>query len=91
MTPTATGSGRLGPGRLNNEAFNLFKAADSRGVSTSAAAVISGKANTTASGELLTVHQNTITNVQPYEWGKDGSVVRFTTIGRDGKLCIWNV
>jgi len=91
MTPTATGTGRLGPGRLNNEAFNIFKQADSRGVSTSSSLATTGKANTNANGELLTVHQNTITDVQPYEWAQDGSVVKFITIGKDGRLCIWTV
>jgi actin related protein 2/3 complex, subunit 1A/1B len=88
LTPTPTGS--RGPGRLNNEAFNIFKAADSRGQSSSSSAV-SGGINKGANGELLTVHQNTITDVQPYEWAEDGSVAKFTTIGKDGRLCVWTV
>jgi actin related protein 2/3 complex subunit 1A/1B len=40
--------------------------------------------------ELFTVHQNTITNVRPYE-GAPGGVTRVSTSGVDGKLVIWNV
>ena len=39
----------------------------------------------------MTVHQNTITSVRPYEYGNDGSVVRVSTTGVDGKLVLWNV
>lgn len=77
-------------GRLNNEAFNRFKNADSRG--TTGAPPIPGSAASTSGpgGELLTVHQNTITSVRPYE-GEPGNVTRVSTTGKDGQLVIWDV
>jgi actin related protein 2/3 complex, subunit 1A/1B len=80
-----------GPGRLNTEAFNRFRQADSRGVGGAAAAGGAGGVKTGENGELLTVHQNTITELGAYEWGKGGEVTKFTTIGKDGRLCIWTV
>ncbi|KAF8606035.1 actin-like protein ARPC3 [Ceratobasidium sp. AG-I] len=77
-------------GRLNNEAFNRFKNADSRG--TSGAPPIPGSAASTSGpgGELLTVHQNTITSVRPYD-GSPDNVTRVSTTGKDGQLVIWDV
>lgn len=83
-----------GVGRLNNEAFNRFKAADSRGQTgppvpgqkPSSAGIAVG-----ADGLLLTVHQNSITWIQPYEWSSNGDVSKVSTAGRDGKLVIWPV
>lgn len=97
LTPSATGaaSARTGAvGRLNTEAFNRFKQADSRGVSGASAGgsgAVTGAPGQTASGELLTVHQNTIIGMGVYEWNQDGSVAKFYTCGRDGKLCIWTL
>ncbi len=96
LTPSATGASKFGgaaggPGRLaGNEAFNRFKQADSRGTSSSSSAVPPGSGQT-ATGELVTVHQNTITTVAPYEYGRDGSVSKFYSVGKDGKLCIWTL
>jgi len=42
-------------------------------------------------GELMTVHQNTITSVRPYEWAQNGNVTKVSTTGVDGKLVIWSV
>ncbi|KAG6376297.1 WD40-repeat-containing domain protein [Boletus reticuloceps] len=70
-------------GRLNSSAFNAFRNADTRGHA--------GGVDVSAGTELLTVHQNTITSVRPFEWGSDGSVSRVSTSGVDGKLVIWNV
>ncbi len=95
MTPNATGARAAGgPGRLNTEAFNRFRQADSRGHSAggaggSTAATAPGSTSTNAQGELLTVHQNTILDVQAYECAQDGSVTKIFTVGRDGRLCIW--
>ncbi|EGN95627.1 hypothetical protein SERLA73DRAFT_113278 [Serpula lacrymans var. lacrymans S7.3] len=76
------GTARSGPvGRLNSAAFNTFRNADSRG----------HNADTAGDTELLTVHQNTITSVRPYEYSSDGSVARVSTSGVDGKLVVWNV
>lgn len=83
LTPSRFSSG--GPGRLNSAAFNTFKNADSRGISR-----IGSTGNTQEESELLTVHQNTITSVRPYE-GQSGAVTRVSTTGVDGKLTIWNV
>jgi len=83
LTPSKFSPG--GPGRLNSAAFNTFKNADSRGISR-----IGSTGNTQEESELLTVHQNTITSVRPYE-GQSGAVTRVSTTGVDGKLAIWNV
>jgi actin related protein 2/3 complex subunit 1A/1B len=88
--PKSAGGARAGfggsssVGRLNSAAFNTFRNADSRGVSNSAAAL------TPTDTELMTVHQNTITSVRPYE-ARGGVVSRVSTSGVDGKLVIWNV
>jgi len=105
LTPTATGSSaggaaRMGIGRLNNEAFNRFKNADSRGTSAAAGIPTSpggtgggggGGGNGSGGGELFTVHQNTITSVRPYGYGSQGEVTSVSTSGVDGRLVIWNV
>jgi len=103
----AAGPGAGGVGRLNrSEAFNMFRAADSRGVSSSPAAAAGGAGGAptapgggalgagqklTSSGtELLTVHQNTITSVRAYS-GQPGAVDRVSTTGVDGRLVVWPV
>jgi len=88
-----------GVGRLNrSEAFNMFRAADSRGVSSSSsssapssAGLGAGQKLTSNGTELLTVHQNTITSVRPYEGGNGRDVTRVSTTGVDGRLVIWPV
>ena len=98
LTPSSTGA-RVpsggGVGRLNNEAFNRFKAADSRGhtktPSTGNAPTSAGMTPVGADGLLLTVHQNSITWVEPYEWSASGEVSKLSTAGKDGKLVIWPV
>lgn len=94
MTPQATGASRFGGnsvGRLHSEAFNRFRQADTRGAAGVGAAG-EGTPGAQANGsELKTIHQNTITGLQAYEWGPDGAVVKFYTIGRDGRLVIWQV
>ncbi|KAJ7746941.1 actin-related protein ARPC3 [Mycena maculata] len=74
---------RAGVGRLNSAAFSTFRDADTRGQSHSGA---SAPADT----KLLTVHQNTITSVRPYEYGSGGRVVKVSTSGVDGNLVIWD-
>jgi actin related protein 2/3 complex subunit 1A/1B len=76
--------GASGVGRLNSAAFNTFRNADSRGQSSP----ISGQ--TSSGTELMTVHQNTITNIRPYQ-SQGGNVTKVSTSGVDGKLVIWNV
>lgn len=73
-----------GVGRLNSAAFNTFRNADSRGQSSP----VSGQA--TSDTQLMTVHQNTITNVRPYV-SQGGTVTMISTSGVDGKLVIWDV
>ena len=84
-----------GPGRLNNEAFNMFRSADSRGqtksASSSNAPTSAGMTPVGADGLLMTVHQNSITLVQPYEWSKSGEVTKVCTAGKDGRLVLWPV
>ncbi|WVQ93056.1 hypothetical protein IAU59_000120 [Kwoniella sp. CBS 9459] len=97
LTPHATGARPAGGvGRLgNNEAFNMFKAADSRGQRSApapgGAPTSAGLTPVGADGLLLTVHQNTITHVEPYEWSSNGDVSKITTAGRDGRLVLWTV
>jgi len=75
------GSGGNSPvGRLNSAAFSNFKNADSRGQSS---------ANPLSDTKLLTVHQNTITSVRPFE-SKGGRVSKVSTSGVDGNLVIWD-
>lgn len=91
----------LGVGRLNNEAFNRFKSADSKGASASPApgatsASIAGGlgavagASVGADGELHTTHQNTITSVRIFH-GTPDNVQAISTTGVDGRLCIFPV
>ena len=78
LSPSRFDSG--GPGRLKSAAFNAFKNADSRGF-------FGRGAGSSSQGELelLTVHQNTITNVRPYE-GQSEAVTKVSTTGADGNL-----
>ena len=95
---TAAASARPvgGPGRLNNEAFNTFRAADSRGVrgiaSDGASSQIGGSKLAIKGGstERITVHQNTITTLRAYA-GEPGNVTKISTSGVDGLLAIWPV
>ena len=88
LDDTSSGGGRStakagSVGRLNSSAFNTFRKADTRGHA--------GGGDVSAGTELLTIHQNTITSVRPFEWGAGGTVSRVGTSGVDGKLVIWNV
>ncbi|KAL0946830.1 hypothetical protein HGRIS_012999 [Hohenbuehelia grisea] len=77
-----SGFGSSPVGRLNSTAFNTFRDADTR-----------GQASAGASGgdtKVLTIHQNTITSVRPYE-GQPGQVTKVSTTGVDGNLVIWDV
>ncbi|PAV23825.1 actin ARPC3 [Pyrrhoderma noxium] len=86
--PKSSGVGRASPvGRLNSAAFNTFRNADMRG-QTSAPGLPGGGGS--GDSELLTVHQNTITSVRPYD-GAPGAVSRVSTSGVDGKIVIWQV
>ncbi|WVQ81371.1 hypothetical protein IAT38_003494 [Cryptococcus sp. DSM 104549] len=96
LTPSATGSRPAGGvGRLgNNEAFNMFKAADSkgqRGGGQAGAPASAGLAAVGSDGLLMTVHQNTITKVDAYEWASNGDVAKVSTAGKDGRLVLWPV
>jgi actin related protein 2/3 complex subunit 1A/1B len=71
---------RAGVGRLNSVAFSTFRDADSRGHMGASASTDT---------KLLTVHQNTITSVRPYEF-KGGRVSKVSTSGVDGNLVIWD-
>ena len=88
-SPRAAGGG---VGRLNNEAFNRFKNADTRGSSNLPPGSPTSGSGFDSSGdtELMTVHQNTITSVRPYEIASNGHVTKVSTTGVDGKLVIWN-
>lgn len=88
-----SGSGGAGPGRLNTDAFNMFRTADTRGQSRGAASTggTTGGIEVGADGMLLTVHQNSITLVEAYEWGSGGTVSKVVTAGKDGRLVIWDV
>ena len=104
MTGTSAAS-RSGVGRLNNAAFNRFREADSRGTPTGSSAPgtpfspggpnlaggMMGGATGGGASELLTVHQNTITSVRPYEVGPNGTATKVSTSGVDGRLVLWSV
>lgn len=94
----------VGPGRLNNEAFNRFKSADARAVPSGASApggaaaagsvagalgAVAGS-SVGADGELHTTHQNTITSVRRHAGAAD-AVSAVSTSGVDGRLCIFAV
>ncbi|KAJ3548754.1 hypothetical protein NMY22_g1139 [Coprinellus aureogranulatus] len=78
----ASGFGGAGtPGRLNSAAFSTFRNADVRGQS--------GAGGPSSDTKLTTVHQNTITEVRPYEFiGTE--VAKVSTSGVDGILVIWD-
>ncbi|KAK4048387.1 ARP2/3 actin-organizing complex subunit Sop2 [Microbotryomycetes sp. JL221] len=87
-----------GPGRAGrlaqSEAFNVFRSADSRGMSGAPGAqgVAAAGTRLTPSGtELLTLHQNTITSVRAFEGGAGQNVTQVTTSGVDGRLVMWDV
>ncbi|KAJ1034958.1 hypothetical protein NDA18_000564 [Ustilago nuda] len=99
--PPPKAPGLAGPGRLNNEAFNRFKSADSRGGAASPAPPTPGGsiagalgavagASVAADGELHTTHQNTITSVRLFS-GAKGSVDQVSTSGVDGRLCVFSL
>ncbi|KAG6833667.1 hypothetical protein H0H87_002863 [Tephrocybe sp. NHM501043] len=77
--------GNTSVGRLKTGAFATFRDADTRGQSNIAG---SGAASADDS-RLLTVHQNTITSIRPYQ-GHPGQVTKLSTSGVDGKLVIWD-
>jgi len=79
-SPRSGFGGNSSVGRLNSTAFSTFRDADTRGQTGSSA---------TSDTKLLTVHQNTITSVRPYE-SKGGRVVKVSTSGVDGNLVIWD-
>lgn len=74
-----------GVGRLKTGAFATFRDADSRGQSS-----ISGGGSPLTNTKLLTIHQNTITNIRPYEV-RGNEVTKVSTSGVDGMLVIWDV
>lgn len=80
------GNAAGGIGRLNNEAFNLFRAADSRGVTGPSGGAVAGGNR----AGVDTVHSNTITSIRPFS-GSPGSVNQVSTSGVDGKVVIWNL
>ena len=90
------GSGVSPVGRLNSAAFNTFRNADTRGISSMPGSPISPSGGSTLGGsasgesELFTVHQNTITDVRIYA-GQPGAVSQVSTSGVDGKLVVWDV
>jgi actin related protein 2/3 complex, subunit 1A/1B len=97
--PKSGGSGLLskagsgGVGRLNSAAFNTFRNADIRGQSAiprPGSPTTPGSGGTVTESELMTVHQNTITSVRPYE-GSPGAIKKVVTTGLDGKMVIWDV
>ncbi|KAF8891183.1 actin-related protein ARPC3 [Infundibulicybe gibba] len=77
--------GNASVGRLKTGAFATFRDADTRGQSS-----ISGAGTPSGDTKLLTVHQNTITSVRPYET-QGPQVTKVSTSGVDGNLVIWEV
>ncbi|KDQ61134.1 hypothetical protein JAAARDRAFT_32139 [Jaapia argillacea MUCL 33604] len=84
-----SGFGGASPvGKLNSAAFHTFRSADSRGVGGAPGSPTAGSGSKDT--ELLTVHQNTITSIRPYQ-GHPGAVTKVSTTGVDGQLVIWDV
>ena len=94
-----SGGSSGGVGRLNNEAFARFRAADSRGTSSTptpggseaspaSLGAVAG-ASIADDGELHTTCQNTITCVRAYS-GVPGNVQAVSTSGMDGRLCVFD-
>lgn len=77
-------SSQASVGRLKTGAFATFRDADSRGQSA-----LGGGLPATDT-KLLTIHQNTITSVRPYET-RGGQVTKVSTSGVDGNLVVWDV
>lgn len=63
---------------VEQSALNMFRQMDLKGSTEP-------KSNT-----LLTIHQNTITKVKPFQYGSNG-LIRFSTSGNDGKVVIFDV
>ncbi|KZS90009.1 actin-related protein ARPC3 [Sistotremastrum niveocremeum HHB9708] len=80
-----------GVGRLNSAAFNTFRNADTRGGINPGGPTLASPGGVGVESEIMTVHQNTITAVRPYEHGANGEVTKVSTTGLDGKLVIWSV
>jgi actin related protein 2/3 complex subunit 1A/1B len=81
--PRSGFGGTSSVGRLKTGAFATFRDADTRGQS--------GSTSANADTKLLTIHQNTITNVRPYEYDAVGNVGKVSTSGVDGMLVVWDV
>jgi len=80
-----------GPGRLTGSAaFQTFRQADSRGISSSSSGVAVGASNINKGGERNTAHQNTITRIKAYEGENSSQVTKITTSGLDGRIVLWN-
>lgn len=70
-------------GRLKTGAFATFRDADSRGQTGISSS------SPSADTKMLTVHQNTITSVRPYEYSAN-NVTKVSTSGVDGTLVVWD-
>ncbi|ODV86194.1 hypothetical protein CANARDRAFT_175128 [[Candida] arabinofermentans NRRL YB-2248] len=67
--------------QINNEnqsALNMFRQMDLKGK------------NDTVSSALLTIHQNTINELRPFQSDSNG-ILRFSSCGNDGKIVIFDV
>lgn len=63
----------------NQSALDMFRRMDLKGSDSS------------ASSKLLTVHQNTVNVIRPFQSDASGNVLRFSTCGNDGKVVIFEV
>jgi len=70
-------------GRLKTGAFATFRDADSRGQTSTSLS------SPSADTKMLTIHQNTITSVRPYEYSGN-NVTKVSTSGVDGTLVVWD-
>lgn len=78
LSGMSTAKNTVATGRLNSEAFNLFKASDSRGI----------QGGGIAAG-MDTLHQNTITSVRGFEGDGSGGWTKVSTSGNDGRVVVW--
>lgn len=62
----------------NQSALNMFRQMDLKG------------STETKSSNLLTIHQNTITSLRPFQYDANG-LIRFSSSGNDGKVVVFEV
>lgn len=88
--PSASAARAGGPGRLaSSAAFQTFRQADSRGISSAGSGGVAVGTSNVKGGERNTAHQNTITSIRAYEGQFSAEVTKISTSGLDGRIVVW--